>query len=106
MAPQVAQVANSCQASGARSTAADQPDDHGDDIKSHKTPDSRHSPEMAETPDVKDVFVHPSAVVDAPCSIGAGTKIWHFSHIQQNAHIGKHCNPVSEVRQIVIEEYT
>jgi UDP-2-acetamido-3-amino-2,3-dideoxy-glucuronate N-acetyltransferase len=36
-------------------------------------------------------FVHPTAVVDAPCSIGAGTKIWHFCHVMKGAHIGKGC---------------
>ncbi len=37
-------------------------------------------------------FVHPTAVIDEGCSIGAGTKIWHFSHIMNNAVIGKSCN--------------
>ncbi len=37
------------------------------------------------------VMVHESAVVDDPCSIGAGTKIWHFSHILANVRIGKDC---------------
>ena len=34
---------------------------------------------------------HPMAVVDQPCEIGAGTKIWHFSHIMGGARIGKNC---------------
>jgi UDP-2-acetamido-3-amino-2,3-dideoxy-glucuronate N-acetyltransferase len=29
--------------------------------------------------------------VDLPCEIGAGTKIWHFSHVMPNAKIGKRC---------------
>ncbi len=37
-------------------------------------------------------FVHPSSYVDAPCEIGTGTKIWHFSHIMQNCAIGANCN--------------
>ncbi len=37
-------------------------------------------------------FVHPSAYVDEPCDIGAGTKIWHFCHIMPRAHIGERCN--------------
>ncbi|MCS6826410.1 MAG: acetyltransferase [Caldilinea sp.] len=37
-------------------------------------------------------YVHPSAYVDEPCEIGAGTKIWHFCHIMQNARIGANCN--------------
>ena len=35
---------------------------------------------------------HPTAVIDAPCEIGAGTQIWHFCHICQNAVIGARCN--------------
>lgn len=37
-------------------------------------------------------FAHDTAVVDSPCEIGEGTKIWHFSHIMQNCTIGKNCN--------------
>jgi UDP-2-acetamido-3-amino-2,3-dideoxy-glucuronate N-acetyltransferase len=36
-------------------------------------------------------FVHPSAVVDSPASIGGGTKIWHFSHILAGCAIGERC---------------
>jgi UDP-2-acetamido-3-amino-2,3-dideoxy-glucuronate N-acetyltransferase len=36
-------------------------------------------------------YVHPSAVVDKGARIGAGTKIWHYSHIQQGARIGQNC---------------
>lgn len=38
------------------------------------------------------VKVHESAYVDDPCEIGAGTKIWHFSHIMPNCRIGERCN--------------
>jgi len=37
-------------------------------------------------------FVHESAYVDEPCEIGAGTKIWHFSHIMKDCRIGERCN--------------
>ncbi len=40
----------------------------------------------------KPYYVHPSAYVDEPCSIGAGVKIWHFCHIMQDAQIGENCN--------------
>jgi UDP-2-acetamido-3-amino-2,3-dideoxy-glucuronate N-acetyltransferase len=40
---------------------------------------------------VKDVFVHPSSVVDPDVRIGPRTKIWHFSHIQRGARIGADC---------------
>jgi UDP-2-acetamido-3-amino-2,3-dideoxy-glucuronate N-acetyltransferase len=36
-------------------------------------------------------FKHESAYVDDNCEIGEGTKIWHFSHIQSGAKIGKKC---------------
>ncbi len=37
-------------------------------------------------------FAHKTAVIDSNCSIGAGTKIWHFSHIMSQSSIGKNCN--------------
>lgn len=37
-------------------------------------------------------FSHPSAIIDEGCTIGEGTKIWHFSHIMPNCTIGKQCN--------------
>lgn len=40
----------------------------------------------------EDYFVHTSSFVDEPCSIGKGTKIWHFSHVMSNCIIGESCN--------------
>lgn len=37
-------------------------------------------------------FVHPTAIVDAPASIGAGTKIWHFCHLMPHCVIGEDCS--------------
>lgn len=37
-------------------------------------------------------FAHPTAVVDEGCTIGKGTKIWHFSHIMPNCTLGENCN--------------
>ena len=37
-------------------------------------------------------FAHETAVIDANCEIGEGTKIWHFSHIMSNSKIGENCN--------------
>lgn len=37
-------------------------------------------------------FAHPTAVIDEGCDIGAGVKIWHFSHIMPNCRIGENCN--------------
>ena len=36
-------------------------------------------------------FAHETAVIDTPCEIGVGTKIWHFSHVMKNSKIGKNC---------------
>ena len=41
---------------------------------------------------MSDYFQHPTAVVDSPCKIGAGTKIWHFSHIMSGCELGCNCN--------------
>jgi UDP-2-acetamido-3-amino-2,3-dideoxy-glucuronate N-acetyltransferase len=37
-------------------------------------------------------FKHESAYVDEPCTIGDGTKIWHFSHVMKDVVIGQNCN--------------
>jgi len=37
-------------------------------------------------------FAHETACIDEGCKIGAGTKIWHFSHIMPNCVIGENCN--------------
>src|SRR5688500_7348411 len=39
--------------------------------------------------DKSQYYAHPTAIIDEPCTIGSGTKIWHFSHIMQNARIGE-----------------
>jgi UDP-2-acetamido-3-amino-2,3-dideoxy-glucuronate N-acetyltransferase len=36
-------------------------------------------------------YVHPSAYIDDPCEIGAGTKVWHFCHVMPGARIGERC---------------
>ena len=41
---------------------------------------------------MQDAFVHESSYVDAGASIGAGTKIWHFCHVQAGAVIGMGCS--------------
>ena len=35
---------------------------------------------------------HPTAVIDEGCTIGKGTRIWHFSHIMPGCTIGEDCN--------------
>lgn len=39
-----------------------------------------------------DFFAHETAIIDNGCSIGCGTKIWHFSHIMSRCTIGCNCN--------------
>jgi UDP-2-acetamido-3-amino-2,3-dideoxy-glucuronate N-acetyltransferase len=36
-------------------------------------------------------FVHDSSYVDEGCTVGAGTRIWHFSHILRGSRIGRDC---------------
>ncbi|MGD9328888.1 MAG: acyltransferase [Cyclobacteriaceae bacterium] len=40
----------------------------------------------------EEYFAHETAVIDENCSIGKGTKIWHFSHIMSDCKIGNNCN--------------
>ncbi|UYO61338.1 N-acetyltransferase [Acetobacterium wieringae] len=37
-------------------------------------------------------FVHESSYIDKDVKIGAGTKVWHFCHIQEGAEIGENCS--------------
>lgn len=52
-------------------------------IQGHPTPVETRAPSY---------FAHPTAVVDEPCEIGEGTKIWHFSHVMAGCSIGKKCS--------------
>lgn len=36
-------------------------------------------------------FAHHTACIDEPSDIGAGTKIWHFTHVMAHASIGTAC---------------
>lgn len=40
----------------------------------------------------KPYFAHETCCIDTGCAIGAGTKIWHFSHIMGGCVIGERCN--------------
>ncbi|MBP9580118.1 MAG: N-acetyltransferase, partial [Parabacteroides sp.] len=35
---------------------------------------------------------HETAVIDPGCTIGEGTRIWHFCHIMEGCSIGNICN--------------
>ena len=41
---------------------------------------------------MKEVFIHPTAVVDEGCTLGKGTKVWHFCHLMPKAVVGEDCN--------------
>ncbi len=40
----------------------------------------------------KDFFVHESSYVDEGATVGKGSKIWHFCHVQRGAVIGERCS--------------
>ena len=42
--------------------------------------------------ELSDYFVHETSFIDDDVTIGAGTKIWHFCHIQNGAVIGQSCS--------------
>ncbi len=42
--------------------------------------------------DMAEYFAHPTATIDDGAEIGAGTKIWHYSHIMDGAILGAKCN--------------
>jgi UDP-2-acetamido-3-amino-2,3-dideoxy-glucuronate N-acetyltransferase len=39
-----------------------------------------------------DYYAHPTAIIDEGCTIGKGTKIWHFTHVMSNCQLGENCN--------------
>lgn len=41
---------------------------------------------------MEEVFVHESAYVDEGCTLGASTKVWHFSHLMRGCKVGENCN--------------
>jgi UDP-2-acetamido-3-amino-2,3-dideoxy-glucuronate N-acetyltransferase len=62
----------------------------------------------APAPLAKAFHAHPTAVVDEPVEIGEGTKIWHFSHVQSGAKIGRKCvigQNVNVANNVVIGDF-
>jgi UDP-2-acetamido-3-amino-2,3-dideoxy-glucuronate N-acetyltransferase len=41
---------------------------------------------------LSETFVHQSAYVDEGAKVGAGTRIWHFCHVNKGAVIGERCS--------------
>lgn len=46
---------------------------------------------FGKTPDMEK-FIHESSYIDDGVSIGEGTRIWHFCHVQKGAVIGRNCS--------------
>lgn len=53
---------------------------------------NRPSAPPGKRADTREVFLHPTSIRDEEVMIGAGTKIWHFSHVLSGSKIGKNCN--------------
>jgi UDP-2-acetamido-3-amino-2,3-dideoxy-glucuronate N-acetyltransferase len=51
---------------------------------------SGRATEVAVAPPLR-YFAHESAFVDEDCKIGAGTKIWYFSHVMRGSSVGRNC---------------
>lgn len=41
---------------------------------------------------MEDIYIHETAIIDENVTIGNGTKIWHFCHIQKDVCIGQNCS--------------
>ncbi len=41
---------------------------------------------------MQNYYIHESSYVDSDVTIGQGTKVWHFCHIQSGAQIGENCS--------------
>ncbi|MGB4101388.1 MAG: Gfo/Idh/MocA family oxidoreductase [Alphaproteobacteria bacterium] len=54
-------------------------------------PIAKDTPKSGAKPQLSGVTIHETAIVDTPCTIGAGTKIWHFAHILPRTKIGRDC---------------
>jgi acetyltransferase-like isoleucine patch superfamily enzyme len=54
-------------------------------------PRSKPSEQIVADDRFPGVTIHESAYIDDPCVIGAGTRIWHFSHILGHCEIGANC---------------
>jgi UDP-2-acetamido-3-amino-2,3-dideoxy-glucuronate N-acetyltransferase len=39
----------------------------------------------------QDSFIHETSIIEQPCQIGSGTRVWHFAHIMPDVTIGKDC---------------
>lgn len=56
------------------------------------TPKHREADIILKYRAMNEYYIHESSYVDDNVSIGKGTKIWHFCHIQKGAVIGENCS--------------
>ncbi len=49
---------------------------------------TKEDEEVGSTAAESDFFVHPTSEVDAGVTVGEGTKIWHYSHVQSGSSLG------------------
>lgn len=61
-------------------------------IQNEPKPDAHPAPAATAPPPVRNFYAHESAFIDEDVEIGAGTKIWHVSHVLKNSRIGERCN--------------
>jgi UDP-2-acetamido-3-amino-2,3-dideoxy-glucuronate N-acetyltransferase len=57
-----------------------------------KAPLGRHTRRLSRATSELTSRVHPTATIDPGCSIGADTRIWHYSHVMPGAAIGRGCS--------------
>lgn len=60
-------------------------------IPTHRIEQNKSLPPSVPMPSPA-YFTHETAIVDDGVTIGAGTKIWHFSHVLPGSKIGDNCN--------------
>jgi UDP-2-acetamido-3-amino-2,3-dideoxy-glucuronate N-acetyltransferase len=47
---------------------------------------------LSQTTTFSDVMIHPTATIDPGCTIGRGTRVWHYCHVMPGARIGERCS--------------
>src|SRR6516165_7847354 len=56
---------------------------------------------------MQDVYIHPSAIVDAGATLGRGCRVWHFAHVSAGVRIGDNVkiqNNVSVYDAVTLED--
>ena len=61
-------------------------------MSSEATVKTARSASQCDNDKPPEAFVHETSIVDEPSDIGAGTKIWHFSHVLKGTSIGTNCS--------------